>query len=376
MKLILVCIFKLYDTTSNLVKNTALATLRQLFSIIFENLYTASPNQESSELYETAKELIEGLYCTFDEDYENNPNWPLAANYENRCLALDLYCLCFQSAKENLNNFTEFIDFINDFLVPILQGYLKDLDDYKFGIRLIRCFNFMIQYLQIGIHPLMEFMSNSLDAKPWIKRIAFELFSTLLANPQTVKQIWGDKELLGHLEISLISIQNFLEANKYELDGEDRTESARGIPKFLDIRMIETEKPSAKTNEMMILSIESVTGLVEGISTILFPNGLDTNISIPSTTAEESEESSLVIPFSVSKLILRILSVLLEKSSRDVSIQSILNSIQVYINITGIKGMSKERDSFIRELCQYCASSSRIDDKEILACKTLFNVAH
>ena len=32
IKLILVCIFKLYESPSSLVKNTALATLRQLFS--------------------------------------------------------------------------------------------------------------------------------------------------------------------------------------------------------------------------------------------------------------------------------------------------------------------------------------------------------
>ena len=349
IKLILVCIFKLYETTSNLVKNTALATLRQLYSIIFENLETVSANQESSELYEIAKELIEGLYCTFDDDYENNPHWPLTNNYENRCLALDLYALLVLSTKENLKNFTEFIDFFNNFLVPILQGHLKEIDDYKFGIRLIRLFNFLTQHLQIGLYQLMEFMSNSLDAKPWIKRIVFELFSTIFTSPQTVSFIFQDKELLGCLEISLITIQNFLEANKFELDCQDKTEGTRGIRKFLDERIIESEKPTPKINEVMILSIESISGLVEGISNLFFPNGLDTSQCL-STKLSETAEIELVIPFSVSKLILRILAILLEKSARDVSIQELLNSIQTYINIAGMKGMSKERDSFIREL--------------------------
>ena len=47
IKLMLICIFKLYD---NLVKNTALATLRQLFSLIFEKLHDSSANQVSEEL--------------------------------------------------------------------------------------------------------------------------------------------------------------------------------------------------------------------------------------------------------------------------------------------------------------------------------------
>ena len=38
IKLILICILKLYDTDSNLVKNTSLATIRQLYSLIFSNL--------------------------------------------------------------------------------------------------------------------------------------------------------------------------------------------------------------------------------------------------------------------------------------------------------------------------------------------------
>lgn len=309
---------------------------------------------------------MEGLYCTFDEDYENNPHWPFTSNYENKLLALDLYALCIQSAKENLKKFTEFIDFINAFLLPILQGHLKKIDDYKFGIRIIRLLNFMVQYLQIGLHQLMEFMSNSLDAKPWIKRVVFELFNNLFTNPTTVSQIMAEKELLGHLEVCLISIQNFLESNKFELENKDKVEGIRGIGKFLDQRMLEGDKPKMKINEIMLLSIESVTGLVEGISNILFPNGLDTSDNLSSQSLE-IEEKHFTIPFSVSKLILRILTILLIKSGRDVSIQSLLNAMQVYINITGMKKMNKERDSFIRELCLHCASSSDINDKEILA---------
>lgn len=122
VKLILICILKLYDTDSNLVKNTSLATLRQLFSLIFSNLPVFSvekiisvfdtqdeelkeevlpiekkkgkdsePKDQKQTLHDIAIEFYEGLYCTLDQEYENNPNWPLAASLENKCLALDLY---------------------------------------------------------------------------------------------------------------------------------------------------------------------------------------------------------------------------------------------------------------------------------------------
>lgn len=240
------------------------------------------------------------------------------------------------SSKDKLKNFTEFIDFINEFLLPVLQGYLKELEDYKFGIRLIRLMYFLIQHLQIGLNQTMEFMSNSLDAKPWLKRLVFEMFNNLFTQPSIVNQILSEKELLGHLEICLISIQNFLEANKYELGGKDKADNSRGIHKYLDVRMIDAEKPDSKLNEMMLLSIEATTGLIECISNNLFPNGLDTSENI-SSHSSEAEERLFTIPFAVSKLILRILSVLLEKSSHDTNIQSILNSMQVYINITGMK---------------------------------------
>jgi hypothetical protein len=175
-----------------------------------------------------------------------------------------------------------------------------------------------------------------LDAKPWVKRVVFEMFSSLFTQTAIVNQILSDKELLGHMEICLISIQNFLEANKYELGGKDKADTSRGIHKYLDVRMIEAEKPDSKLNEMMLLSIEATTGLIEGISNLLFPNGLDTSDNL-SSNSTETEEKLFTIPFSVSKLILRVLSVLLEKSTQDVNIQSLLNSIQVYINVTGMK---------------------------------------
>lgn len=28
-------------------------------------------------------EMLEGLYCTFDPEYENNPNWPLVSNKDS-----------------------------------------------------------------------------------------------------------------------------------------------------------------------------------------------------------------------------------------------------------------------------------------------------
>lgn len=118
--------------------------------------------------------------------------------------------------------------------------------------------------------------------------------------------------------------------------------------------MNESTKPDIKFNEIMILSIESINGLVESLSYLLFPKGLNAN-EVNSPHSVEMEENELSIPFHLSKIILRILVILLEKSIRDISIQSLLNSIQVYINMTGIKNMRKERDAFIRELCIFAA---------------------
>ena len=100
--------------------------------------------------------------------------------------------------------------------------------------------------------------------------------------------------------------------------------------------MNDSEKPVLKFKEIMSLSIETVTGLADAISNILFPQGFNSS-DIISTYSFEIEEHDIIIPFSVSNLILRIITVLIEKTNTDVNIQALLNSIQNYINISGIK---------------------------------------
>lgn len=358
IKLILVCIFKLYETNSSLVKNTALATLRQLFSLIFEKLNSVSAGGSSGDLWEIAMEMLDGLYCTFDPDYENNPNWPLDSNRENMWLALDLYWLCIPSLGESIiqpynshinSNFNkdEDLDIKLKNLTQILTPYLKEITDYKFGIRLLRLFNLLIIHLHIGLNPYLEFMSDSGEKKPWISRVIFESYSILFTKQSIVSLIFTEQESVDLLESCLAIMQKYLEINKAELEIKEKSEDRKPMPRFLEQRMIETEKPDPKLPQMMLLWIETSTGLVDVLSNLMFPKGLNSSMSSASNDMDESV-ATISIPFSISKFILRILSILLEKSSKDISIQSLLNSIQVYINMSGIKQMSKERDAFLR----------------------------
>lgn len=139
----------------------------------------------------------------------------------------------------------------------------------------------------------------------------------------------------------MVSSQKFLETNKYSIVDQENT-GQKAYVKYLDNRMHESEEPSLKINEVMALSIETVTGLIEAISVILFPEGLNNNEI--AWHPFEIDEYDIAIPWSVSNLLLRILTVLIEKLNKDINIQSLLNSIQTYINMTGIKRMTKERD--------------------------------
>lgn len=235
--------------------------------------------------------------------------------------------------------------------MPVLQVYLKDISEYKFGIRLIRLLNFMVIHLQIGLHHLMEFMSNSIESEDWVKRIMFELYNTLFTNPEIVSQILQDKELVGHLEICLICLQKFLETNKFSIQKAPPLTSRAPI-RLLDPRNTDTEKPDLKIPDITPLSIDTTTSLIEILCNLLYPNGLNTS-EILSEKSSDIEESPYTIPFSVSKLILRILSILLEKASKDIDIQALLNGFQVYIHMAGMRRMRKERDVFIRELCGF-----------------------
>lgn len=250
--------------------------------------------------------------------------------------------------KKNTDSFQQFSDFIEKYLVPVLQSYLKEIDEYKFGFRLLRLFNFIVIKLHIGLNSFLDFMAEAIHDKPWITRIIFESYSMLFTNQSIINMILIDKESTSLLENCLATMQKCLEINKMNLDYQDKILS-KPIPRFLETRMIETEKPDLKLEQIMVLSIETATGIVDVFSNLLFPKGLNSSISSKSSDFDDNS-SSIVIPYSVSKFVLRILSILLEKSSRDISIQSILNSIQVYINLAGQKKMTKERDAFIREL--------------------------
>lgn len=153
----------------------------------------------------------------------------------------------------------------------------------------------------------MEFMATALDVKPWIKRIVFELFNIVCTSPELISQIMTDKELSGYLEICLVSIQKFLETNKFELEDQESS-GGKAVPRYLESRMFELEKPDIKINQIMVISIEAVTGFVEVISNLLFPNGLNTSDALSNShSSVEPEEPPFQVPFSVSKLILRIL---------------------------------------------------------------------
>lgn len=122
---------------------------------------------------------------------------------ENRKLSLDLWSLCILSAKEGLLKFPEFIEFIRELVIPELKVYFKQIDEYKFGIRLIRLFKFFVQYLYLGLDILIEFMGTSLDHKPWLSRVLFELDSMVFTSPQLVKEIMKDSEQISYLELRL-----------------------------------------------------------------------------------------------------------------------------------------------------------------------------
>ena len=93
------------------------------------------------------------------------------------------------------------MEFIIKFLVPTLQIYLKEINDYKFGVRLLRLFNIIVQNLQVGLFPLLEFMTTTFELSEWVQRVSFELFNDLFTNSSIVSIILPDKEMLNFLEI-------------------------------------------------------------------------------------------------------------------------------------------------------------------------------
>ena len=152
------------------------------------------------------------------------------------CLALDLYSLSIVSAKDAIKHSEDFMNFISKHLIPTLKIYLEEVDDYKFGIRLFRLFNFIVQNLEIGLFPLLEFMTTTLELNEWIQRVSFELFNELFTNSSIVSIILMDKEMLGFLEIWLVSIQKYLEANKFVTIDQELA-GHKSFTKFLDNRM-------------------------------------------------------------------------------------------------------------------------------------------
>lgn len=105
------------------------------------------------------------------------------------------------TAKDAIKGSPDFINFISKHLLPTLQEYLKEIDQYKFGVRLLRLFKFMVQNLQIGLVPLLESMVNSIESKDWIQRINFELFNELFTDSNIVSIILSNKDLLSFLEV-------------------------------------------------------------------------------------------------------------------------------------------------------------------------------
>lgn len=83
IKLILICILKLYDTDSNLVKNTSLATIRQLYSLVFSNLQPILAEESTNTEHYSKSNSTESVQS------EHNVKQMLTSNKPNPSLEIN-----------------------------------------------------------------------------------------------------------------------------------------------------------------------------------------------------------------------------------------------------------------------------------------------
>mmetsp|Transcript_32957 Transcript_32957/g.57855 ORF Transcript_32957/g.57855 Transcript_32957/m.57855 type:complete len:1408 (+) Transcript_32957:50-4273(+) len=344
--------FKLQGVRSAVVRNTSSATVRQLIALSFDRLaqlYVSLPEcKEEVKGHEHSFEA-QSVYKSCAKAFKRIA-FVIAGNEDHglRLEALDLLLCILRASKGFLHKLDEFTSITDQLSKGRLLQILNENSDQQMTMKALGCAQIMIEISEEGmalVHPVLRLTESTQE---WSVLASLEVLSVLFHSPAFISSLYNSGELYVQV-----------------LDGLNR----------LTARCLSDDRKRSK-EECLRLITECLSHWVDAFGKLVEDSGLTLGYVANQPLTKPQNRISDMLK-SAWRALLPILTQLVTRVQGEAFLQTTLNCFQSLIHISGTLNLSGAKESFLTTLAQFCvASEEGLNSRQILACKTLFNVAH
>lgn len=333
-------IFILLQThKSSLIRNTASATLQQLANITFSNLKT----EKTDDLVASAAILL----INSCEVAKSRVNELVRIKPEILTLLLTLT----ESSKSTLSHTPQLSKILQIDLTQVLSSHFSEEMDEHIGTKIIKIAQIVCEVTKSSPDLLKStlILLNNRKNPEWLTIVCLEFWNSVLSNIDLLKFLFSETEIYSKLLDTLSKVSHEMFA---------QTEDLRQVGVKNKVRLM----------------AEIICHWVECISIITEEEGIV--LGEPCNPRSSGLGGELVS--SIWKPLLPILSIIVSNSFNETILQTMLNSYQTLVNLTGTLNLPMAREALLASLCQFCipSHSSTLTHKNLHICKTLFNITH
>jgi hypothetical protein len=329
----------LQASKSGLVRNTAYATLRHLTGITFDQL----KDNRSEDLVASAVILL-----------INSCEVAKSRTHELVRLKQEILSL-IQDLAENSKNFIEQVPQLlkimeNDLLCLLLSMLSEDLEE-PVGVKVVKISLIVCEVTKTNaeiIKSVLKILENR-KSPDWQSLACLDFMSSVLGNVEIFKFIHSKEELYLKTLDTLSKVSHELFA---------QTEDLKSLNWKTRVRAVS----------------EIVSHCVDSISLISQEAGI--KLGEPQSSTQDSLAFDLVS--TIWKPLLPILSIVVSNCANETTLQTMLNSYQTLVNLSGSLNLPMAREALLASLCQFCVPgpTGTLSQKNLQICKTLFNITH
>ncbi|KAI9013095.1 hypothetical protein BC832DRAFT_279766 [Gaertneriomyces semiglobifer] len=388
---LLLC-FRLQETKSPIVNNTAAATVRQLVTFVFDKFAAedipaaqslpASDASRSGDLSPSGRDA-----CALFEDLclltsGEPPNFlPLQALPKN--FGLELIEAVISSYPQLFRKHSELSDSVKEKVCPLLIKSFSDRVDFPLACRLMRVVHSLLkQYHDILVMECEIFLSMFCkllepDHAPiWQRVLVMEVLRSICVDGELLRFIYrsyDDKdhttkvftEMITAFRRIVVSEKPALllhaptAASTESIDTETQeqyalTASTAAVKLQCIDQLDKTEPPAIPETYIIYLALQCISGTVESEAHFAMPL-----LSKTVTPEEEKPDILLAIEMANSSWagILAALSFLVNASVDDEIFATVIRAYQNITGVVGLLGLTSHRDAFLASLIKSCVPS-------------------
>ena len=325
--------------------------------------------QESEQTLSVVSKLLTGIVSHLNP--EKDTLWPVPVNNTTTALALDLLAVIIFEGKHELSKFKQIMVILDEVFDPLLNQITSMKNNYSISIRLINCITLFTIFIEWGLEPLTRWCLTfiNIKANSWQKLIAFEVFTYIFSSKSLVKQLsesneqWWLANILKIMEQHLESVDQPI--NDEEFGQENPSYQSQKLYKHLEEKNFDTVILPPNNAILVKLLIEAISNLCYKFNDL----------------SEETEATNFkhnILSSTHVNSLISLLTNCLHMWEDEINIQTILNTFQNLLYISGKIGNSTFRAVIINSLGKYASPTGydKVSHKNILVIKCTLNIYH